>query len=142
MKTNIIPQKTLKPSATIFDAFVCQLKNNESVMFIATILLIARSTAYSWAKRIKANGLKPAQPKKRGRPNGSGRLLTPAQEGKIQNLITTSLPFDHGINFSVWSRRAVVELVYKSFEIKIAVRTIGDYLSRWSMTPQNLLNAQ
>jgi transposase len=100
---------------------------------------MAVSTVYFWAKRFKTEGADSLRYRKRGRPTGSGRLLNPAQEEKIQAIIMSDEPKAHGINFSTWTRRAVAELVSKLFGIKIAVRTVGDYLARWEMTPQKPL---
>ncbi|MDR2460132.1 MAG: hypothetical protein LBE38_05050 [Deltaproteobacteria bacterium] len=49
-------------------------------------------------------------PKKRGRKVESGSLLNPTQEEKIKFMISKSFPADFKLDFSTWSRRAVVEL--------------------------------
>jgi transposase len=51
-------------------------------------------------------------------------------------MITTSLPGVYDLNYSTWSRRAIVDLVKRQYGIEVAVRTIGDYLKRWRFTPQ------
>jgi transposase len=67
---------------------------------------------------------------------GSGRLLSIKQENAIVELIKGTFPDAHGITLSVWSRKAVAELIFHKFKICIAVRTVGDYLKRWGFSPQ------
>jgi transposase len=97
---------------------------------------MALSTTYYWVNRYYAEGLDGLKYQQRGRPVGFGRLLDIGQEDKIQELIRESSPEDHGLNYSTWIRRSIAELIYNLYNIKIAVRTIGDYLKRWNMTPQ------
>jgi transposase len=126
----------VKPFQATLTAIAAHFTNNVSVLDIASYLCLALSTTYFWFKRFKTEGLDGMKYKQRGRPIGSGRLLKPDQEDNIQGLITSSQPSDYGLNFSTWTRKAAVELVYKLYETKIAVRTMGDYLKRWSMTPR------
>ena len=40
------------------------------------------------------------------------------------------------MDFSLWSRTAVGQLIEHQFGIKLQVRSIGKYLTRWGFTPQ------
>ena len=40
------------------------------------------------------------------------------------------------MDFSLWSRAAVGQLIEQEFGIKLQVRSIGKYLARWGFTPQ------
>ena len=40
------------------------------------------------------------------------------------------------MDFSLWSRAAVGQLIEQEFGIKLQVRSIGKYLTRWGFTPQ------
>jgi transposase len=84
----------------------------------------------------KKNGKNALELKTRGRKVGTGRLLCEKQENYIQLMITQFLPEHCNLDYSTWTRKAVVELVFSEFKIKIAVRTMGDYLKRWGFTPQ------
>jgi transposase len=105
-----------------------------SALTIATMFDIAPSTIYYWVTRFKQSGVEGLKPKKRGRTVGSGRLLNPQQEEEIQRIIVSKEPDEYDIDQSCWSRRAIAELVYFLFKIKIAERTIGDYCKRWKFT--------
>ncbi|MDR2421973.1 MAG: hypothetical protein LBE01_01185 [Deltaproteobacteria bacterium] len=94
--------------------------NNTPVVKIASMLCLALSTVYFWWKRHSAEGPEGMKYRKRSRPTGSGRLMSPKQEESIRGLIIGAAPQDHGINHVTWTRRAIAELVYAKFEIRIA----------------------
>lgn len=78
-------------------------------------------------------GIRPAL---RGRNRGDGRVLSQAQEDAIQRMIIDKRPEQLKMDFSLWSRAAVGNLIEQEFGIKLQVRSIGKYLTRWGFTPQ------
>lgn len=76
------------------------------------------------------------KPTPRGRASGDGRALTAEQEAVIQRTICDKRPEQLKMEFALWSRAAVMQLVEQEFGVKLAVRTVGDYLKRWGFTPQ------
>ncbi|HRH71158.1 MAG TPA: winged helix-turn-helix domain-containing protein, partial [Flavobacteriales bacterium] len=40
------------------------------------------------------------------------------------------------LDFALWSRGAVMQLIEREFGMVLGVRTVGDYLKRWGLTPQ------
>jgi transposase len=74
------------------------------------------------------------KPAKRGKELGKGRLLTPEQEMVIQRIITCNTPSKFNIQWTVWSRPAVVELAGQMFNVRLADKTAGDYMERWGIT--------
>ncbi|MCH7733410.1 MAG: IS630 family transposase, partial [Candidatus Marinimicrobia bacterium] len=64
------------------------------------------------------------------------RVLTTAQEKKLQQMIIDKTPDQLKLSFVLWDRQAVKELIHRQFDIPIAIRTIGDYLQRWNFSPQ------
>ncbi len=77
---------------------------------------------------------------KRGqRPKGSGRLLTPEQEQEVQRLIQDRTPDQLKMNYALWTRQAVSELIEVRTGVRLQVRTVGKYLKRWGYTPQKPL---
>jgi transposase len=73
------------------------------------------------------------------RPQGAGRALSPHQEREVQRLIRDHVPDQLKMNYALWSRQAVSELIARRFEINLAVRAVGEYLKRWGFTPQRPL---
>lgn len=116
--------------------FFSKLANNVSVITLIVVLKVAKSTLYKWAKDIREKGAAALMPMKRGRKVGTGRILSPKEEQKIQRLIISNLPTFYNLCFSSWTRKAVTELILLKCGKTIAVRTAGDYLKRWDFTPQ------
>lgn len=40
------------------------------------------------------------------------------------------------MEFALWNRAAVMQLIERKYGIKLSVRGVGNYLSRWGFTPQ------
>jgi transposase len=74
-----------------------------------------------------------------GRPKGSGRLLSAAEESEVQRLIQDRTPDQLKMDYALWSRQAVGELIEVRYGIRLQVRTVGKYLKRWGYTPQRPL---
>ena len=76
------------------------------------------------------------RPACRGRSKGDGRVLSLAQEQAIQSLIINNRPEQLKMDFCLWSRAAVGQLISQEYGIDLQVRSIGKYLTRWGFTPQ------
>lgn len=74
-----------------------------------------------------------------GRPKGSGRLLSPVEESEAQAMIQDRTPDQLKMNYALWTRQAVSELIEVRFGVRLQVRTVGKYLKRWGYTPQRPL---
>ena len=111
------------------------------------VMQIVELTGLSWpAVRAaidlyEAGGMAALKPKERGREPGVGRRLTAAQEDHIRKLIIDKRPEQLKMEFALWTRAAVGELIEREYGIKLCVRAVGDYLKRWGFTPQKPLSA-
>ena len=104
---------------------------------IADILGVARETVCRWWTAYTRDGLDAVPAHHRsGRPEGSGRTLTPEQEQRLQHVLDNKKPEELGIAAPLWTRRAVAELVQKECGIAMPVRTVGLYLRRWGYAPK------
>ena len=54
----------------------------------------------------------------------------------MRKLITDKTPDQLKMPYALWSRAAVGELIEQRFGVRLPVRTMGLYLSRWGFTPQ------
>jgi transposase len=86
--------------------------------------------------RYEEGGHAALKPTPRGRSSGDGRTLTADREAVIQRTICDKRPEQLKMEFALWSRAAVMQLIEQEFGVKLAVRTVGDYLKRWGFTPQ------
>ena len=111
-------------------------KKSKSRQEIADILGVHLKTVDRWRSDHKRQGAAALRPKKRGRQVGTDRHLTPEQEKEIQNKITEKTPDQLKMNFALWTRRAVCELIKQEYGLSMPIRTCGEYLKRWGFTPQ------
>ncbi|MFZ1916741.1 MAG: IS630 family transposase [Terriglobales bacterium] len=106
------------------------------------IMRIVELTNLSWpAVRTaidlyEADGMAALKPKERGKKVGEGRSLTPDQEALIRKLICDRRPEQLKMDFALWTRAAVGELIARACGIKLKVRAVGNDLKRWGFTPQ------
>jgi transposase len=107
-----------------------------SVRDIATILGVAEETVSRWYSRYVQGGTEALPGDRTGRPPGTGRLLSEAQEDRIIERIDTKTPQDLGIASALWTRAAVRDLIEQQTGQCLPIRTVGEYLNRWGYTPQ------
>jgi transposase len=71
-----------------------------------------------------------------GRRKGQGRILDEQQEVRLRRMINEKRPEQLKLDFALWSRGAVCDLIERECGVKLSVRTAGKYLKRWGYTPQ------
>lgn len=102
------------------------------------VMEIVRATGLSWPTvnsviGLLRSGSDPApETAAKGRKKGSGRKLTPQQEGQIQRLLRRT-PRGCGLQGQLWSRGAVQQLVEKATGVRLTRRGIGNYLADWGI---------
>jgi len=103
---------------------------------ISALLEVHYNTVGRWVAAYEAEGAGALISAKRGRKKGGSRNLTPAQEKKIQKVITDKTPDQLKMPFALWTRRAVCDLVEERFALRLPERTCGEYLTRWGFSAQ------
>jgi transposase len=73
---------------------------------------------------------------RRGRRAGEQLALASWQQAQIVNTIREKNPDQLRLPFALWTREAVRDLIERRFGVRLAIRTVGDYLRRWGFTPQ------
>ena len=111
-------------------------KQGKKYTQIGDILDVNRNTVSRWIKAYKEDGIKALKLKTPGRRIGSGRTLTVDQEKQIQKSIRDKTPDQLKLEFALWNRRAIQQLIKQLVGIEIPVRTINTYLKRWGFSPQ------
>jgi transposase len=86
--------------------------------------------------RYEAHGAAGLAAQTRGRRKGEDRVLTAEQEQAIQRLICDKRPEQLKMDFALWSRAAVMQLIEREYGVVLHVRSVGKYLARWGFTPQ------
>jgi transposase len=136
-----IDTRSLKPEAQQ------QLRNQAARLFkkkwrnkdIAEALGVSYVTVSKWKSVYREKGSKGLKLEKRGRPFGALRTLTPDQEKEVRKAITDKCPDQLKLPFALWTRKAVQQLIFGMWSIKMPIRTVGEYLKRWNFTPQKPL---
>lgn len=84
----------------------------------------------------EAGGWRAIRPALRGRNPGKGRPLTQVQEDSIQRIIIYNRLEQLKMDFFLWIRAAVGQLIEQEYGIKLHVRSVSKYLKRWGFTQQ------
>ena len=87
-----------------------------------------------WQKYL-TQGASAIKPKKYGRPVGS-RLLSETQEKEVCKIITDKTPDQLHLPFVLWTREALQMYLQDKYKIRVALRTLSEYLKRWGFTAQ------
>jgi transposase len=103
---------------------------------VADLVGLSRTGVFNICQRFEAEGAKGLINKRPGRKPGEQRLLTPAQEAEVQELIRRHTPDELGLPFALWNRAAARMLIARRCGVELAVRTVGKYLVRWGFTAQ------
>ena len=97
-----------------------------------------RTTIYKWIKAafrpgvgIKALRSTPAT----GRP----RSLTPGQEKQVFRWVNGRDPRQYGLDFGLWTRAVVAQLIEKKFAVRLGLTAVGELLAKLGLTPQKPL---
>jgi transposase len=104
----------------------------------ASVFGIKRQVVGRWIKRYKEGGLKGLKAKRRGRPRGFGRLKV-WQAAQVAKTVVHRQPDQLRLGFSLWTREAVGELIFRKFGVRFSLMHVGRYLKRWGFTPQKPL---
>lgn len=106
------------------------------------VMQIVEHSGLSWSavnaaiKTYSTAGVSALKPASRGKKPGGGRLLSESQEVAIRQLICDKRPEQLKMEFALWNRAAVMQLIERECGIKLSVRGVGNYLKRWGFTPQ------
>ncbi len=88
-----------------------------------------------WVALGKVGGLKALKPKRRGRPNGQGKLNI-KQAAHIRRLVIGKMPDQLKLPFYLWTRVAVAQLIAQKYSLRISLTSVGRYLKAWGLSAQ------
>ena len=101
----------------------------------ARVHKVSRFSVIQWVQEYESGGVNALKAQKRGRPKEPS-LLKPHQCATIVKLISNSTPDQLQLDFMLWTREAVIELVRRRCGVKVSLSTVGRFLKSWGMTPQ------
>lgn len=111
-------------------------KRGRTKMQIAQDVGLSHTAVTKVIARYQAEGMAGLEPRTRGRRHGEDRALTVEQENRVRQLICDQRPEQLKMEFALWSRAAVMQLITQECGVTLQVRSVGKYLARWGFTPQ------
>ena len=114
-------------------------KRGLSCLAIGEIVGAHAHTVGRWLKRYAEKGAAFYKSRPRGRRVGECRRLSVDQEAQIRKLLIDKVPEQLKLDFALWTRQAVAELIELRCGFKMPIRSVGEYLKRWGFTPQKPL---
>ncbi len=97
-----------------------------------------RTTIYKWLKAVLRPGLG-MKALRSTKATGRPRSLTLAQEKQVFRWINGRDPRQYGLDFGLWTRAVVVELIEKKFGLRLGLTAVGELLAKLGLTPQKPL---
>jgi transposase len=98
----------------------------------------SRTAIYKWIKAASTPGM--GVEALRSRPaTGRPRSLTPRQEQQVFRWINGCDPRQYGLDFGLWTRSIVADLIERKFAIRLGVTAVGELLAKLGLTPQKPL---
>ena len=99
---------------------------------------LCRTTIYKWLRAASKPGV--GMKALRSRPaTGRPRRLTARQEQQVFRWINGKDPRQYGLDFGLWTRSIVADLIERKVAVKLGVSAVGALLARLGLTPQKPL---
>jgi transposase len=115
---------------------VAAVLTGEKQVQVARTLGVSTWSVCNWVKQARKRGVGSLKAKPRG--GCKPAALKGWQAARIVDIIREKNPdqLKLPLPYVLWTREAVQKLIFQKYGIKLALRTISDYLARWGMTPQ------
>lgn len=103
---------------------------------VARLFGVHPNTVSKWVRAARVGGRQRLRAGRRGRRPGEQLALTARQQAVVVRTIREKNPDQLRLPFALWTREAVRDLIERRYRLRLAIRTVGDYLRRWGFTPQ------
>jgi transposase len=97
-----------------------------------------RTTIYKWIRAALQPGVG-IKALRSTKATGRPRSLTRAQERQVLRWVNGRDPRQYGLDFGLWTRAVVAELIQKKFGIALGLTAVGELLAALGLTPQKPL---
>jgi transposase len=98
----------------------------------------SRTTIYKWLTAAATPGVGLRALRARAVP-GRPRSLTARQERQVLRWINGRDPRQYGLDFGLWTRAVVADLIARKFGIRLGLTAVGALFARLNLTPQKPL---
>ena len=97
-----------------------------------------RTTIYKWLKAALRPGVG-IKALRSTKATGRPRSLTPGQEKQVLRWVNGRDPRQYGLDFGLWTRAVVAELIQNKFGVGLGLTAVGELLAKLGLTPQKPL---
>jgi len=115
-----------------------RVRDGEAPSAVVASYGFSRTAIYKWLAAackpgvgLRALHSRPAS----GRP----RSLTPRQEQQVFRWINGKDPRQYGLDFGLWTRSVVADLIERKFALQLGLTAVGELLAKLGLTPQKPL---
>lgn len=115
-----------------------RVREGEAARAVIASYGFSRTTIYKWlaAAAKPGLGLRALQAR---RASGRPRTLTPRQEQQVFRWINGKDPRQYGLDFGMWTRSVVANLIERKFGVQLGLTAVGALLAKLNLTPQKPL---
>lgn len=115
-----------------------RVREGESPTAVIASYGFNRTTIYKWLKAVTKPGLGVKALRAR-KATGRPRTLTASQEQQVFRWVNGRDPRQYGLDFGLWTRAVVAELIAERFGVTLGVTAVGALLAKLGLTPQKPL---
>jgi transposase len=112
------------------------LEKGVSVDDIAEVLKVSRSSIFDWQKTYRAYGADALRTKK---TRGPKARLDAGQLSQLYRLIVGNDPRQLSFGLALWTRGMIQELIFRQFEVRLSLVSVGNLLGKLGLSPQRPL---
>src|SRR5450631_2953126 len=116
-----------------------RVREGESAAAVIEAYGFNRTTIYKWIKAALQPGVG-IKALRATQATGRPRSLTPTQERQVFRWINGRDPRQYGLDFGLWTRAVVAELIQKKFNVTLGLTAVGELLAKLRLTPQKPLH--
>jgi transposase len=115
-----------------------RVREGESPATVIASYGFNRTTIYKWIKAAMQPGVG-IKALRSTKATGRPRTLSAAQERQVFRWVNGHDPRQYGLDFGLWTRAVVAELIAQKFGVTIGVTAVGALLAKLGLTPQKPL---
>lgn len=115
---------------------IVALNNGFKQVEVSRLRLVPERTIRRWVALLRRQGVEQLEPKRRGRRAGEASALGVRQMKRIETMVIGKMPDQLRLPFYLWTREAVGALIEREYGLKLSPASIGNYLKRCGMSPQ------
>jgi transposase len=115
-----------------------RVREGETAAAVIASYGFSRTTIYKWLTAAAKPGVGLRALQARPAP-GRPRSLTSRQEQQVFRWINGKDPRQYGLDFGLWTRSVVADLIERKFGIRLGLTAVGALLAKLNLTPQKPL---